>query len=807
MNAPQDPQIESLKVPPHSVEAEQSVLGGLLLDNAAWDRIADFLSQGDFYRYDHRIIYEHIGRLIASTRPADVVTVYEALTTSGKADDVGGLAYLNALAQNTPSAANIRRYAEIVRDRAVLRRLVSVADEISADAFNPQGKEVRQLLDEAESKVFSIAEEGARGNQGFLEIGPLLTQVVERIDTLYHTANPSDVTGTPTGFVDLDRMTSGMHGGELIIVAGRPSMGKAQPLDARVRTLTGWKSMGELAVGDALASVDGAPSIVTGIYPQGERQVYRVRFSDGRSAECCDEHLWCVHFREWEKPRVLSTAEIRTLLTRERYRNRLWIDMPSGEFGHREALPVDPWVLGALLGDGALGGTAVRFSVKAEETLNRMRERVDASLELEYAGQYDWRIKRRPSTATAARPSANPLKAALEQLGVWGRTSYDKFIPRLYLDADKDTRLDVLRGLLDTDGWVESWGTVRYSTASAQLASDVRELARSLGAWCQVAEKATSFTVDGERKAGATAYICTISHPDPQNLFLFEGKRERLTAGRTRRKLPVITGIEPSRRTATQCISVSHPSRLYVTDDYVVTHNTAFSMNIGEYVAVEYGLPVAVFSMEMPGTQLVMRMLGSIGRLDQHRMRTGRLTDEDWPKLTHAVQKMSEAQLFIDETGGLNPMELRSRARRLARQCGKLGLIIVDYLQLMSGSSQGENRATEISEISRSLKSLAKELDVPVIALSQLNRGLEQRPNKRPVMSDLRESGAIEQDADVILFIYRDEVYNPDSPDKGTAEIIIGKQRNGPIGPVRLTFLGQYTKFDNFAGAQTFYGE
>ncbi|RQV79887.1 replicative DNA helicase [Burkholderia anthina] len=807
MNAPQDPQIESLKVPPHSVEAEQSVLGGLLLDNAAWDRIADFLSQGDFYRYDHRIIYEHIGRLIASTRPADVVTVYEALTTSGKADDVGGLAYLNALAQNTPSAANIRRYAEIVRDRAVLRRLVSVADEISADAFNPQGKEVRQLLDEAESKVFSIAEEGARGNQGFLEIGPLLTQVVERIDTLYHTANPSDVTGTPTGFVDLDRMTSGMHGGELIIVAGRPSMGKAQPLDARVRTLTGWKPMGELAVGDALASVDGAASIVTGIYPQGERQVYRVRFSDGRSAECCDEHLWCVHFREWEKPRVLSTAEIRTLLTRERYRNRLWIDMPSGEFGHREALPIDPWVLGALLGDGALGGTAVRFSVKAEETLSRMRARVDASLELEYAGQHDWRIKRRPSTAAEARPSANPLKAALEQLGVWGRTSYDKFIPRLYLDADKDARLDLLRGLLDTDGWVESWGAVRYSTASAQLASDVRELARSLGAWCQIAEKATSFTVDGERKAGATAYVCTISHPDPQSLFLFQGKRDRLTGGRVRRKMPVIAGIEPTRRTATQCISVSHPSRLYVTDDYVVTHNTAFSMNIGEYVAVEYGLPVAVFSMEMPGTQLVMRMLGSIGRLDQHRMRTGRLTDEDWPKLTHAVQKMSEAQLFIDETGGLNPMELRSRARRLARQCGKLGLIIVDYLQLMSGSSQGENRATEISEISRSLKSLAKELDVPVIALSQLNRGLEQRPNKRPVMSDLRESGAIEQDADVILFIYRDEVYNPDSPDKGTAEIIIGKQRNGPIGPVRLTFLGQYTKFDNFAGAQTFYGE
>ncbi|HTH76874.1 MAG TPA: replicative DNA helicase [Trinickia sp.] len=807
MNAPSnDPQLDSLKVPPHSIEAEQSVLGGLLLDNAAWDRIADFLSQSDFYRYDHRIIYEHIGRLIATTRPADVVTVYEALTTSGKAEDVGGLAYLNALAQNTPSAANIRRYAEIVRDRAVLRRLVSVADEISADAFNPQGKEVRQLLDEAESKVFSIAEDGARGTQGFLEIGPLLTQVVERIDTLYHTANPSDVTGTPTGFVDLDRMTSGMHGGELIIVAGRPSMGKAQPLDARIKTLSGWKTMGELEVGDALASVDGAPSMVTGIYPQGERQVYRVRFSDGRSAECCDEHLWRVHYRGWVQPRIVDTNQLRELLTRERYRNRLWIDLPSGDFGHEEALPVDPWVLGALLGDGAIGGTSVRFSAKAEETLERMRARIGEVMMLEYAGQYDWRGKRRPASESAARPSVNPIKQALERLSLWGCTSYDKFIPRAYLDAAKPARLDLLRGLLDTDGWVERWGTVRYSTASARLASDVRELVRSLGGWCTVLEKQTSFVVDGVRKQGATAYQCTISHPDPQSLFLFEGKRERLERGRTRRKMPVVVSIEPTRHTQTQCISVSHPTRLYVTDDYVVTHNTAFSMNIGEYVAVEYGLPVAVFSMEMPGTQLVMRMLGSVGRLDQHRMRTGRLTDEDWPKLTHAVQKMSEAQLFIDETGGLNPMELRSRARRLARQCGKLGLIIVDYLQLMSGSSQGENRATEISEISRSLKGLAKELDVPVIALSQLNRGLEQRPNKRPVMSDLRESGAIEQDADVILFIYRDEVYNPDSPDKGTAEIIIGKQRNGPIGPVRLTFMGQYTKFDNFAGPQNFHG-
>ena len=448
----QDPAIAALRVPPHSLQAEQSVLGGLLLDNGAFDSIADVIREDDFYRLDHRLIWHQIARLIERAHPADVVTVFEALKVADKAEEAGGLVYLNSLALETPSAANIRRYAEIVRDRSILRRLISTADEISTTALNPKGKETRQILDEAESRVFQISEDGSRGGTGFRPLNDLLGEVVDRINELYDQQNPSDVTGVPSGFTDLDRMTSGMQPGDLVIVAGRPSMGK-----------------------------------------------------------------------------------------------------------------------------------------------------------------------------------------------------------------------------------------------------------------------------------------------------------------------------------------------------------TAFSLNIGEHVAVEQGLPVAVFSMEMGGTQLALRMVGSVGRLDQQRLRTGRLVDDDWPRLTSAMHKMQEAQLFIDETPALSSLELRARARRLARQCGQLGMIIIDYIQLMSGSGDGENRATEISEISRGLKGLAKELRCPVIALSQLNRSLEQRPNKRPVMSDLRESGAIEQDADVILFIYRDEVYNPDSPDKGTAEVIIGKQRNGPIGTVRLAFLGQYTKFDNLA--------
>jgi replicative DNA helicase len=455
---PNDNQIEALKLPPHSIEAEQSVLGGLLLDNGAADRIADFLSGDHFYSDAHRLLYNAIMQLVADNKPADVVTVAEALGSINKLDYVGGMNYLAALVENVPTAANIRRYAEIVHERAILRRLAAAGGEIAESAFHPLGRSVREILDQAETKVFEIAEHGARGQQGFQDIRPLLTQVVERIEFLYNRDNPSDVTGIATGFTDLDRMTSGLQEGDLIVIAGRPSMGK-----------------------------------------------------------------------------------------------------------------------------------------------------------------------------------------------------------------------------------------------------------------------------------------------------------------------------------------------------------TSLALNIAEHVSLVLKMPVAIFSMEMGATQLAMRLMGSVGRLDQQKIRTGRLTNDDWERLSSALGKLNDAPIHIDETPAMNALEVRARSRRLARQYGgKLGAIIVDYLQLMQAVSDGENRATEISEISRSMKALAKELKVPILALSQLNRSLEQRPNKRPVMSDLRESGAIEQDADVILFIYRDEVSNQDTQDKGVAEIIIGKQRNGPIGMVRLAFLGENTRFENLATAGTY---
>ena len=449
-----DEQVARLRVPPHSIEAEQSVLGGLLLDNLAWDRAADLLGDSDFYRHEHKLIYDAISKLVAASKPADVITVFEQLQTHGKAEDAGGLAYLNALAQSVPSAANLRRYAEIVRERAILRKLIAASDEIATQAFNPQGRAVATILDEAEGKILKIGEEGARQGNGFQSIDKLVVSLIDRVTELYENG-AEDVTGVRSGFFDLDKNTAGLQKGDLLVLAARPSMGK-----------------------------------------------------------------------------------------------------------------------------------------------------------------------------------------------------------------------------------------------------------------------------------------------------------------------------------------------------------TAFALNIAENVAVHEGLPVLVFSMEMGAAQLALRLVGSLGRIDQTHLRTGKLGDDEWGRLAEAVDKLKQVQIFIDETPALTAAELRARARRMARKFGgTLGLIVVDYLQLMSGSSSSEeNRATVLGEISRGLKGLAKELQCPVIALSQLNRSVETRTDKRPMMSDLRESGAIEQDADVIMFLYRDDYYNKEnSKEPGVTEIIIAKQRNGPVGTVKLAFLKPMTRFENLA--------
>jgi replicative DNA helicase len=788
------------RIPPHNLDAERAVLGAVLLEGReALPRVIEVLRPPDFYTEAHRAIYETMLRLFDRGEPVDLITLQEELRRSDQLDFAGGPAALALLVEQGSVAAYLNAYTAIVRDMAVLRELIQTSTQIITSAFEAK-EDVQGLVDEAERKIFGLAERRLEGSAQ--PVKAILKNTFEYIERLYE--RKEHITGVPTGFEKLDKETSGLQPSDFIIIAGRPSMGKAQPLDARVKTLTGWKRMGDLRLGDELASMDGHRSRVSGIFPQGPKEIFRVTFSDGRSAECTADHLWEVDFRGWSRPRVLSTRRVREMLRRRRYQHRLWIAMPSGQFGHLDSLPIDPWLLGALLGDARLSGTSLMFSTSAPEMLERIRARTSPLCAVRAAGGYDWRVVQSPGAHRhgGAGVVGNGLVKALRDLGLWGIGSEAKFIPEVYLTACRAARLELLSGLMDTDGWVERWGGTRFRSVSERLASDVATLVRSLGGWCSVGTKQTTYAYGGARKVGRPAFVCNIRHPDPKALFGLSSRRGGAFPAPRPRWRPVFVAIEQVRTAEAQCISVTHPSGLYVTDDYVVTHNTAFALNIAQYVGVEVGGKVLVLSLEMSAQQLVQRMLCSEAKVDSQAVRTGFLNPSDWHRLTAAAGRLSEAGIYIDDSPALSVLEARAKARRMKAEHG-LNLLIIDYLQLMRGRAALENRQQEISEISRSLKALAKELNVPVVALSQLSRAVEARAQRdfRPQLSDLRESGALEQDADVILFLYRQSVYKDDVPPDETnlAEVIIGKQRNGPIGTVKVVFLPQYARFENAA--------
>jgi replicative DNA helicase len=788
------------RIPPHNLDAERAVLGAILLEGReTLPRVIELLRPSDFYTEAHRLIYQSMLALFNHSEPVDVLTLTEELRRSDQLELVGGPAALALLVEQGSISAYLNSYASIVRDMAVLRELIQTSSHIIAQAFEAK-EDVQTLVDDAERRIFSLAERRLEGSA--LPIGKILRNTFEYIERLYE--RKEHVTGVATGFEKLDLETSGFQPSDFIIIAGRPSMGKAQPLDAKVKTTFGWTRMCDLRLGDELASIDGRRSLVSGIFPQGAQPVYRVTFSDGRSTTCTGEHLWRVHYRGWPEPRVLETDQVGALLRRKHYRHRLWIDAPTGEFGQSQMLPVDPYVLGALLGDDTLLGSSLRFSTAQSEMVERLLARAGPTFVLRAAGGYDWRIVQAEGAhrAGVAGVAPNGLMNALRGLGLWGKRAEAKFIPDVYLNASRADRVELLRGFMDTDEWVERWGSMRFASSSERLARQVAELVRSLGGWCSVRSRSTTYRTGGVKKIGRTAFVCNIHHPDPKALFHLSAKRDRALAAPRRRWRPVFETIEPAGMAETQCIAVTHPSRLYVTDDYVVTHNTAFALNIAQHVGIALRGKVLVLSLEMSSQQIVQRMLCSEAKVDSQSVRTGYLTSSDWHRLTAAAGRLSEASIFIDDSPGLTVLEARAKARRMKAEHG-LDLLVIDYLQLMRGRAAMESRQQEISEISRSLKALAKELNVPVVALSQLSRAVEARQARefKPQLSDLRESGALEQDADVILFLYRQSQYKEDLPpdERNIAEVIIGKQRNGPVGTVKVVFLPQYARFENVA--------
>ena len=792
------------RLPPQAIEAEMALLGAMILDWRAVGDVVQVLVDGDvFHKPEHQAIYAVLVELYDQHQSIDMVQLHAKLSDRGVLEQVGGLDYLVELGEAVPSASGATRYAEIVRDKALLRKMIHTAGTILEDCHGCD-EPVVELFDKIESTIFEIAEK--RTQEGTSALSTLLQETFDKLES----QDGQVITGIETGFTDLDEMTNGMQPGELIIVAARPSMGKAQPLDAGVLTPSGWTSMGELGVGDAVASVDGRPSEVVGVYPQGERQVYRVTLSDGRSTECCAEHMWRVSFRGWDKPRVLETRELIGMLEKARYRNRLFVEAFGGEFGGDADLPLDPYALGCLIGDGCLGGSSVRFSGIDETVLENLDEALGPAVKRVSAGRCDFRIVQEGGASVAGIQGVrlNPVKEALVELGLWDRGAADKFIPAAYLNASRESRARLLAGLIDTDGWVEGWGSLRFSSASKRLARDVVLLMRSLGGTASYTVKQTGYVYEGQKRRGLPAYVCNLQHPDAAEFATAPAKRERLAdaegvSRRARRRNLNIVSIEPTRICATQCIAVSHPSHLYVTDGYTVTHNTAFALNVSEHIGAVTGRPVGIFSLEMSKQQLAQRLLCSRSQVDSHRLRRNMLSRDDFGKLSVAVGELSEAPIYIDDTAGLTLMGLRAKARRMKQRYG-IEALMVDYLQLMSNPGTKDGRQNEVSAISRGVKALAREIECPIICLSQLNRAAEQREGHRPRMSDLRESGSIEQDADVIMMLHREDYYHrgdPEHVDNNEAEVIVTKQRNGPTGTVRLVFDGGTTRFKNLSGS------
>ncbi|MBN8528116.1 MAG: replicative DNA helicase [Caulobacterales bacterium] len=813
---------------PHNLEAEQALLGALMFDNAVFERLSDRLRGAHFYEPFHQRLFDAIEDHIRQGLLADPAILMERFKQDPAFQEFGGLRYLADLVDRAPPAANAPDYARLVYDLALRRDLIRIGGDIIKDAPDPETQALDKI-EQAEQSLYNLAETGAPSS-GFVSFSAALAGAVEMAGEAYQ--RDGKLAGLATALDDLDQKLGGLHPSDLLILAGRPSMGKAQPLDAKVLTEGGWKLMGDLRLGDRLASHDGRTSMISGVFPQGSKQIFRVTFSDGRSTECCAEHLWRVHFRGWRQPRVLSTGDIAEKLTRIRYRGRLWIDPFLGDFGSDAALPVDPWVLGALIGDAKLSGGSAVFSSADASMLEEMEARLGTDFAVRAAGGYDHRIvQSAPHRKKGVQGvSPNPLKDALIGLGLWDVRSEAKFIPAPYLKASRADRLALLRGLIDTDGWVERWGSLRFCTSSERLAADVQVLVRSLGGVCTIAAKPTTYAYKGERRQGLGAYVCNIQHSDASLFAGLERKRSRLVE-RRRQKRITFASIEPSRMAQAQCIAVTHPDRTYVTDDFIVTHNTALATNIAFNIARNYtweptpegrktrsGGVVAFYSLEMSAEQLAMRILADASGVSSDKLRKGEIDATDFGRIRDAAVEIGESPLYIDATGGLSISKLAARARRLKRMEHGLDLIIVDYLQLVTtgDSNSQKNRVQEVSEITGGLKALAKELSVPIIALSQLSRQVESREDKRPQLSDLRESGSIEQDADCVMFVYREAYYlGRAEPREGSeehlkwqqdmdqlqhvAEVIIGKQRHGPIGTVKLSFDADTTRFGNLA--------
>jgi replicative DNA helicase len=745
------------RMPPQATDIEKAVLGALMLEREAIGEVEEFLRAKHFYEPAYATVYQAILNLSAKGNPIDIFTVCEELKRMGELEKIGGVATVAALTAEVNSSANVQYHAQIILEKAIKRELHSISHKIGQDSLDDL-VDVFDLLDTAQQRLFDLAEATIRRKAADMQ--SVFTKTIKEIAE--KRKNKNGLTGVASGFTNLDRLTSGWQPSDLVIIAARPAMGKAQPLDAPLLTAKGWKKMGDLHIEDRIAGSDGNFYPLRGIFPQGKKDVYEVFFDDGTSATCCLEHLWFSATQAELEAQISDTNSDtdKAGIGKVRSLAEIWdtLYLPDGTPNHHIPL-TQPIQFEPKMQDFPPYGVGFLLSNR------NLRHIVEKDLV--------------------------PLEPLRSQL----KTLFHEFenqpisIPESYLWGSLEQRLELLEGILE-QGYPQSPFAQDKSRGvypifepqnNQPFIKDLLFLIRSLGGWAKYEEGAVHFEL-------------------PEALF-------DLRVGKALGKSPVplfkhITAIAYKETVETQCIQVASPDHLYLTSDFTLTHNTAFVLSAARNAAMPpFCRSVAIFSLEMSSEQLLLRLISGEAEIESEKLRSARLQEYEWEQLLKKTSTLAQAKLFIDDTPAISILELRAKCRRLKAQHG-IDLIIIDYLQLMTGeSSRQGNREQEIASVSRALKQLAKELNVPVLALSQLSRAVETRGgDKKPQLSDLRESGSIEQDADMVLFLYRPEYYeitefeNGEST-KNIAEVIVAKNRHGSVDTIRLRFEKPFVKF------------
>ncbi|WP_417563234.1 replicative DNA helicase [Microbacterium sp.] len=846
LGAPREPD----RTPPHDILAEQSALGGMLLSKDAVADVIESLRGSDFYVPKHELIFEAILNLYSHGEPTDVITVTDELIKTGDLQRAGGADYLHTLTSIVPTAANAGYYASIVSERALLRRLVEAGTRIVQMGYSGQG-EALDLVNNAQAEIYGVT--GIEASEDYVPLTIAVDAAVNEIEVAR--GRDGQMTGIPTGFRELDELTNGLHPGQMIVVAARPAVGKALALDTPLATPQGWTTMGEVKVGDELYDADGRPTrVVAATEVMVGRPCFEIEFSDGSTIIADAQHQWLTETRSSRRSdhidaSVVTTEQMRDTLTvtadrraNHSVRNAQPLQAPEAE------LPVAPYALGAWLGDGHSHGA--RMTSETDEIplfvarsgglrvtpqggmlySIQLLEREKLVRDCEVCGARF--VARHPHVRTCGRTcgpknkGAHPERlscpdcgkpfsgeaqrcaecyrdhgsftALLRKVGVLG----DKHVPAAYLRASEAQRRELLAGLLDTDGTiVNGSGSCQFAVTNKRLADSAYELIVSLGYRCGRATK----RVAGHSEASSTCYILSFSTTD--DVFWLERKRARHQAERAASTLRIgrryVKAVRPVGSVPVRCVQVDNDDHMYLAGESMIpTHNSTLALDFARAAAIKHNMPAIFFSLEMGRSEIAMRLLSAEGAIPLQNMRKGMLDSRDWTTVASVRGRINDAPLYIDDSPNMSLVEIRAKCRRLKQRVG-LKMVVIDYLQLMSSGKRVESRQQEVSEFSRALKLLAKELQVPVVALSQLNRGPEQRQDKKPQISDLRESGSIEQDADMVILLHRESIYDKDSR-PGEADLIVAKHRNGPTATIEIAFQGHFSRFADMAPAGDF---